>query len=88
LGIFIGPFVIGALFTLREKAMLGDTGANLAGAVIGIIFLTQLDPTGRLISLGAFLALTVYAEFFSISKTIDRLPPLRFIDSLGRVRGK
>ncbi len=88
MGIFIGPFVIGALFTLREKAMLGDTGANLAGAVIGIIFLTQLDPTGRLISLGAFLALTVYAEFFSISKTIDRLPPLRFIDSLGRVRGK
>ena len=86
LGIFIGPFLVGALFTLRERAMLGDTGANLAGAVAGILFLTELDPTGRLISLVLFLALTVYAEFFSISKTIERIPPLRFIDSLGRDR--
>lgn len=86
LGIFIGPFLIGALFTLREKAMLGDTGANLAGAVAGILFLTAMDPTGRLVSLVVFLGLTVYAEFFSISKTIERLPPLRFIDSIGRER--
>ena len=34
---------------------------------------------------GLVAALTVYGEFRSISETIDRLPPLRGLDSLGRV---
>ena len=29
LGLFIGPVLVGAWFTLRERAMLGDTGSNL-----------------------------------------------------------
>ena len=33
LGIFIGPVLVGAAFTLRERAMLGDTGSNLVGAL-------------------------------------------------------
>jgi len=32
------------------------------------------------------ILLTIYGEFRSISKTIDRIPPLRFVDSLGRVK--
>ncbi len=30
--IFAGPVLVGAWFTLRERAMLGDTGSNLVGA--------------------------------------------------------
>lgn len=85
-GIFLGPFIIGVFFTLRNRAMLGDTGSNLAGAIAGVCLLTSLEPTGRLIALAIVVFLTIYGEFRSISQTIDRLPPLRFIDSLGRAK--
>jgi UDP-GlcNAc:undecaprenyl-phosphate GlcNAc-1-phosphate transferase len=85
LGIFIGPVLVGAVFTLRERAMLGDTGSNLVGALAGISMLVVLDDTGRWIALAAVLALTIYGEFRSISKTIERIPLLRWIDSIGRV---
>jgi hypothetical protein len=86
LGVFIGPFMVGAWFTLRERAMLGDTGSNLAGAVVGVMLLTELGETGRLIALAIVLGVTLFGEFHSISRTIDRIPPLRFIDSVGRTK--
>jgi UDP-GlcNAc:undecaprenyl-phosphate GlcNAc-1-phosphate transferase len=85
LGIFIGPVLVGGWFTLRERAMLGDTGSNLAGAVAGIALLVTLGDTGRLVALAAIVALTIYGEFRSISRTIEAIPPLRSLDSLGRV---
>jgi UDP-GlcNAc:undecaprenyl-phosphate/decaprenyl-phosphate GlcNAc-1-phosphate transferase len=85
LGIFIAPLLVGAVFTLRERAMLGDSGANLAGAVAGVALLTVLAPTGRAIALGIVAALTLFGEFRSISAVIDRLPLLRALDSLGRI---
>jgi hypothetical protein len=86
LGIFIGPVAVGAWFTLRERAMLGDTGSNLVGALAGISLLVTLGEDGRLVALALVLALTIYGEFRSISKTIESVPPLRWLDSLGRVR--
>ncbi|MGK2955415.1 MAG: hypothetical protein ACSLFI_07090 [Solirubrobacterales bacterium] len=86
LGIFVGPFVVGLAFTLRDRAMLGDTGSNLAGAIVGVWLLTELGDTGSLIALGVVILVTVYGEFRSISVIIDRFPPLRFIDSLGRAK--
>lgn len=82
--IFIGPVLVGAVFTLREKAMLGDTGSNLLGAIAGVWLLTTLATDARLIALAAAALLTVYGEFRSISATIRRIPPLRALDSLGR----
>lgn len=84
LGIFVGPLLVGAVFTLRERAMLGDTGSSLVGAIAGIWLLTSLDETGRLIALATVAALSLYGEFRSISRAIDTLPPLRSLDSLGR----
>ncbi len=86
LGLFVGPVAVGAYFTLRERAMLGDTGSNLIGALIGVWLVTTLSDPGRLVALALVLALTVYAEFRSISAAIGRLPPLRQLDSLGRAR--
>jgi len=86
LGIFIGPVLIGAAFTLRERAMLGDTGSNLVGALAGISLLVVLSDDARLIALAAVAALTVYGEFRSISKVIESVPPLRALDAIGRVR--
>ena len=52
LGIFAGAVLVGAWFTLRERAMLGDTGSNLVGAIAGVWLLTTLDENARLIALG------------------------------------
>ena len=86
LGLFIGPVIVGAYFTLRERAMLGDTGSNLVGALIGVWLVTTLSDPGRVIALGLLIALTVYGEFRSISVAIERVPLLKQLDSLGRVR--
>jgi UDP-GlcNAc:undecaprenyl-phosphate GlcNAc-1-phosphate transferase len=84
LGIFAGPALVGARLTLGERAMLGDTGSNLIGAVAGVWLLTTLGDDGRLIALAAVALLTIYGELRSISTTIDSVPPLRWLDSLGR----
>jgi hypothetical protein len=84
LGIFAGPALVGAWLTLRERAMLGDTGSNLLGAIAGVWLLSTLGEDGRLIALAAVAALTVYGELRSISETVDSIPPLRWLDSLGR----
>jgi len=84
LGIFAGPVLVGGWLTLRETAMLGDTGSNLIGAVAGVWLLTVLGGDARLIALAVVVALTVYGELRSISATIESVPPLRWLDSLGR----
>ena len=85
LGIFIGPVLVGAAFTLRERAMLGDTGSNLVGALAGISLLITLSDDARLVALAIVAGLSIYGEFRSISAAIERLPLLRWLDSLGRV---
>lgn len=84
LGLFIGPVLVVGVYTLRERAMLGDTGSNLVGALAAVALLATLGDTGRWIALAAIAALTVYGEFRSISRAIERLPLLRAIDRLGR----
>jgi hypothetical protein len=84
LGIFVGPALVGAWLTLGERAMLGDTGSNLIGAIAGVWLLTALGADARLIALAVVAALTIYGELRSISKTIESVPPLRWLDSLGR----
>jgi UDP-GlcNAc:undecaprenyl-phosphate/decaprenyl-phosphate GlcNAc-1-phosphate transferase len=84
LGLFLGPVIVGAAFTLREKAMLGDTGSYLIGALAGVWMLETLSGTARLIALGVIALITVYGEFRSISATIERVPLLKQLDSLGR----
>lgn len=85
LGLFLGPVAVGAWFTLRERAMLGDTGSYVVGALIGIWLVTTLPDPARVIALGVLIALTVYGEFRSLSSAIERIPLIKQLDSLGRV---
>ncbi len=84
LGIFAGPILVLAVGDLRERTMLGDTGSNLIGALVGFWLVLTLSPTGQLIALAVVLIITVYGEFRSISALIERTPLLRQLDSLGR----
>jgi UDP-GlcNAc:undecaprenyl-phosphate/decaprenyl-phosphate GlcNAc-1-phosphate transferase len=84
LGPFLAPVLVVGVYDLRERTMLGDTGANLIGGLAGLWMVLALDTTGQLIALAAVLALTVYGEFRSLSALIERTPLLRQIDSIGR----
>ncbi len=84
LGLFAAPALVAGLYDLRERAMLGDTGANLLGALGGLWLVLALSGTGQLIALILLAALTVYGELRSISGFVERTPGLRHLDSFGR----
>ena len=81
--------VIGALVVclgpdLRERAMLGDAGANPLGAALGLGLALSLDRTERLVAVGILLAVNLASERWSFSRGIDRVALLRSFDRLGR----
>jgi UDP-GlcNAc:undecaprenyl-phosphate GlcNAc-1-phosphate transferase len=84
LGLLAAPALVAGAYDLRERAMLGDTGSNLLGALAGLWLVLTLSGTGQLIALGLLAAITVYGELRSISGLIERTPGLRELDSWGR----
>jgi len=84
LGLFIGPALVLLPYDLRERAMLGDAGSNVLGAVAGLWLVLALGPTGEAIALAVLAVLTLYGEFRSISAMVERNPLMRRLDSLGR----
>jgi UDP-GlcNAc:undecaprenyl-phosphate/decaprenyl-phosphate GlcNAc-1-phosphate transferase len=84
LGLFAAPALVVGAYDLRERTMLGDTGANLLGALAGLWLVLTLSGAGQLVALALLVAITVYGEFRSISEFIERAPGLRELDSLGR----
>lgn len=83
----MGAFVALLPADLGERLMIGDTGANPMGAVLGLgVVLTA--PIGvRIVVLGVVLALNLVSEAVSFSRVIDRVPPLRWVDRAGRTPG-
>jgi UDP-GlcNAc:undecaprenyl-phosphate GlcNAc-1-phosphate transferase len=81
--------VVGAVVALlpadlHERVMLGDAGANVLGAALGL-GVALVAPTGvRVAVLVVLLALNVLSEAISFSSVIERVPPLRWLDQLGR----
>lgn len=72
-------------FDVREKAMLGDAGANLLGFVLGYLLWARLSTVGVAIALAVVLALHALAETVTLSRIIRAVPPLRWLDELGRL---
>jgi UDP-GlcNAc:undecaprenyl-phosphate/decaprenyl-phosphate GlcNAc-1-phosphate transferase len=69
---------------LGERAMLGDAGANALGAMLGAAAAGCLSRRSRVAVLAAVTALTAASEVVSFTKVIERTPPLRWLDMLGR----
>lgn len=69
---------------LDERLMLGDTGANLLGAVLGLAVVLETSRPVRTAVLVALLVLNAASERVSFTKVIDATPGLRHVDRLGR----
>jgi UDP-N-acetylmuramyl pentapeptide phosphotransferase/UDP-N-acetylglucosamine-1-phosphate transferase len=87
-GIAIAP-VMGAAFgllgdDLRERLMLGDTGANVIGATLGLGVVLGRGEVSRATALGLLIVANLAAEVWSFSTIIERVPPLRWLDGLGQ----
>jgi UDP-GlcNAc:undecaprenyl-phosphate/decaprenyl-phosphate GlcNAc-1-phosphate transferase len=83
-GLFAGPVLVLLPLDLGERAMLGDTGSNVIGAIAGLWLVLTLSTLGQAIALGVIAVATVYGEFRSLSELIERAPILRQLDSFGR----
>jgi hypothetical protein len=81
----LGPVCAVWRYDLRERAMLGDAGANAMGAVAGYL-LARSAPLWLLGALAlVLLALNLASESVSFSSVIERVPVLRWLDGLGRL---
>lgn len=83
-GLWLGAW-IALPADLGERAMLGDSGANLLGFAAGV----QLAATIPGWALGpatvVAVVLNVVADTVSFSRIIETVPPLRWFDALGRL---
>lgn len=71
---------------LRASSMLGDTGANAAGALLGLALVERTGLVGRATALVGLAALTLASERVSFTQVIEANPVLRRIDEWGRER--
>lgn len=69
---------------LRARSMLGDTGANAAGALVGLALVERAGARGRAVALAGLVGLTLASERVSFSAVIDRHRLLRQLDHWGR----
>ncbi len=83
LGLFVGPALVAGVYDLRERAMLGDTGANMLGGLAGLWMVLTLSTLGQEIALALLVVVTVYGELRPISALVEKVPLLRGLDSWG-----
>jgi len=76
--------VLLAPYDLREMAMLGDSGSNALGAVLGFRSVKRLSRRQRWSAIAALAGLTLLGERCSLGALIERTPLLRDLDRLGR----
>jgi UDP-N-acetylmuramyl pentapeptide phosphotransferase/UDP-N-acetylglucosamine-1-phosphate transferase len=88
-GAVLASAVSGAASTLlprdlAEESMLGDTGANAAGAVLGTAVVSGAGRRMRMLALAGVVAATLASERWSFTEVIESTPGLRELDAFGR----
>jgi hypothetical protein len=83
--VVIGAALALLLDDLHERVMLGDAGANVLGAALGLGVVVSCAPRTRIVVLVVVAALNLLSEVVSFSRVIDAVPPLRFLDRTGRL---
>ena len=76
--------VLLAPYDLREMAMLGDSGSNTLGAVLGFGSVSKFTERQRWSAIAALAGLTLLGERRSLGAWIERAPVFRTLDAWGR----
>ena len=76
--------VLLAPYDLREMAMLGDSGSNALGAVLGFTSVERFSRRQRWSAIVALAGLTLLGERRSLGALIERTSGLDALDALGR----
>lgn len=82
----ISSLVIYIRDELEENCMLGDTGSNLLGGILGLYTLKTALPGAKYTLFAIFLILHIIAEFKSFSEIIESVPILKHMDSFGQLK--
>jgi len=87
--LFFALLVTGSLLAylrvdLRARAMMGDTGANALGGILGLTAVWVLPPVLKAGYLCMLIALHLFAEKYSLTALIARIPLLDQFDRWGR----
>jgi UDP-GlcNAc:undecaprenyl-phosphate/decaprenyl-phosphate GlcNAc-1-phosphate transferase len=81
----VGAVLVALPYDLRERAMLGDAGANALGALLGVATVLDSTHTFRLVALGLLVVVTATGARPGLSRLIESVGPLRRFDEAGRV---
>ena len=73
-------------FDIKGHCMMGDAGANLLGASLGILSIIQYGNSVKLTMFIALILIHIFAEKYSLSDLIKYSKLLNFIDELGRCK--
>ena len=76
--------VLLAPYDLREMAMLGDSGSNALGAMLGFESVGRFTERQRWSAIAALAGLTILGERRSLGELIERTPVFRQVDGWGR----
>ena len=71
-------------YDLKAKSMMGDTGSNVLGISIGIIFVISFPLNVRVFWLLFLVFIHILTEKYSLTKIIEGNKFLNYIDKLGR----
>lgn len=85
-GAGLGASLVALGDDLAGTSMLGDTGANAAGALVGLALVEATGLRGRVVALACLAALTLASERVSFTQVIEAHDGLRRLDEWGRVR--
>jgi UDP-N-acetylmuramyl pentapeptide phosphotransferase/UDP-N-acetylglucosamine-1-phosphate transferase len=87
-GVAAGTLGAGAVLLpddLDEDIMLGDSGANALGALLGVALAARTGTAGRAVALTVLAGLTAASEKVSFTRVIEDTPWLRRLDEFGRL---
>jgi hypothetical protein len=82
----VAAAVLLASYDLREMAMLGDSGSNALGAVLGLGSVKRFSRRQRWSAIAALAGLNLLGERRSLGSLIERTPVVRDLDAWGRQR--
>jgi UDP-N-acetylmuramyl pentapeptide phosphotransferase/UDP-N-acetylglucosamine-1-phosphate transferase len=71
---------------LSASAMMGDTGANLLGGILGYFLIQTVGFWGEVVIVFFLMFVHLFSERYSLSAMIEENRVLNWLDQLGRTR--